>query len=178
MLLALAMACQANRAVWAYDPILLPPQDHTPDRAWQTWNLYQRRWQRSGSERAFLCALVVELRLEPGGGGCTSCEHSWAVQPSLLETDCAAELAFQEIWTNLQGLGLGALDPRPEAPYPGDTWTAYADYGYGWEVYGYAYPEALDYEDSASGLPWTGKEAFRLLPEAAWPLEDLLPGSP
>jgi hypothetical protein len=122
--------------------------------------------------------LVVELRLEPTDDGCSSCDRAFTVQPSLLETDCPSELAFQELWTTLRAIGLGALDTRPEAPYPGDTWTAYADYGYGWEVFGFAFPEALENGQPASGLPWTGQEAFRLLPDSAWPLDELLPGSP
>lgn len=152
---------------WAYDPIWLEPAGEGGAFGFQTWELFGPRWDEKRDDRHYVCAVVVAVQgVAIPCDAQEGCEHAWEVTPAILETDCAPPTADDPLFTSLQRLALGS-EATGEVPHPGQTSTGWADYGGGWEVHGYAYPEALDHELPAGSFD--EGEPYLLLPTKAFP---------
>lgn len=153
---------------WAVDPILVTPTEGGMQGV-QTWHLYRSAWERSRSERAYVCAIVVDLvGVETP---CTDCQLAWATTATVATSDCGPTLDADPTWTRLERLALGpVLEAADQPRHPGMSSSSFADYGWGWEVHGEAWPEALDHGGAAESGLWDGDQAFTFEPELAWPL--------
>jgi hypothetical protein len=159
----------AGPAVWAFDPIWVEP---TPEgiSGFETWNLYDARWEQHRSERAFVCSVVVRLDGVTAEADCAGCTDAFDVTPTFLESDCVGNLPDDPGFLSLRRLAVGpvAADATADDPYPGQSVGAYADHGAGWESHGWAFPDALDQGEPA-GDGW-GAEPFDVWPSFAWDL--------
>lgn len=164
-------ACASEETpAWAFDPIRLEPAGTADVLGFQTWHVYAEPWAKSRDERHFVCAVVTELVGTPSTA-CPDCDVAWAVASTQLETDCAPAVGDDPLFTSVVGIGLSAGAPSADAPHPGLTTVGHVDYGFGWEVHGDAWPEALDTGGTAESADWTGTAPFALWPTAIWPLD-------
>jgi hypothetical protein len=168
LLLPLVTACAtSDEPVWAFDPIYIEPAGDG-FFGFETWQVYSKRWVEHPEARYYLCSVVEQLEGTPGV--CSDCAISWDVVPSLVETDCPRGTEDDPIFTSLRGLGFGDPAPAADAPHPGSTTEVQADYGFGWEDYGQAWPEVLDSGGTTTTPDWDGEQAFDLWPNGAWAL--------
>lgn len=164
-------ACSAptGAPVWAFDPVWVEP---TSDGAhgFETWNLYDARWEQHRSERAFVCSVVVRLDAVTAEPDCADCTVAFDVTPSLLESDCEGDLPDDPGFLSLRRLALGPVpaDLVEDDPYPGQSVGAWADHGGGWESHGWAFPAALDEGEDAA--PTWASAPFQLWPAFAYHL--------
>jgi hypothetical protein len=163
--------CSADLTpAWAWDPIWLEGADGAEVHGFQTWEIFGPKWPQRQRDKHFVCSVLVEL--EGVGSACDApgCAAAWDVVPSVLETDCPdPALAESPLFTSLGRLALGGAYIAEDAPWPGRTTVSHADYGGGWEVHGWAYPEAYD-RGGAGDPAWTGEDPFLFTPAAAFPL--------
>jgi hypothetical protein len=168
--LSLLVGCAPDLTpAWAWDPIWL---EGTASGAhgFQTWQLYGPKWPSRQSDRHYVCSVVTELEGRPSECDAPGCEIAFDLTPTLLESDCAdPALAEQPLFLALERLALGGPYVGEDAPWPDRTTTSYADYGSGWELHGFAYPEAYDL-GGAGDPTWTGEDPFLFTPDAAFPL--------
>lgn len=158
---------------YALDPIYLEP---TPQGVYgvQSWELFSEEWGRRFAARHYLCAVIVELEGIPTTEGCPECSHRFRVEATLLESDCDAAVAEDPRFLALAALGLGEDRPEVEAkvPHPDASSGAWADYGEGWEPYGWAWPEELDHGGTPASTEWDEARPFQLWPAYVWELTD------
>lgn len=159
--------CGSKDPAWAIDPMWIEPTDDGI-RGFQTWQLYGSRWERKQKDSTFVCTIVVEL--DGTETPCTDCQIAWEVTPAVLDSDCDPAVAAQPTWTWLERISVG-LPLTDGARYPGQTVQGFADYGWGWEVHGQAWPDAVA-SGTGAGLDgtWDGIEPFAFWPELAWPV--------
>ncbi len=166
--LAVLAACKADREpAWALDPIYLEPAGEGVI-GFQTWEVFSERWSKRHAGKHYLCAVVVEFNGTPGT--CPDCTFAWDVQTSLVESDCPDRVTNDPLPLSLRAIGVGDLGKSEDAPYGTQSSLGWADYGFGWEVHGWAHPDALDNGGASSATDWDGAEPFALWPTAAWPL--------
>lgn len=171
--LVLGAGCAAEEEpYWALDPLWTEVDSQTL-YGFQTWELFARPWGRTGKAKHYLCAVVVELEAEARepDPSCTGCSQAWAVQPSLLESDCDPQLAEDLRFLSLRGLAVGPVEEElVEAdPYPEASLGGRADYGAGWEPHGWVYPATWDVEGSPQS-PWDIEQQLIWWPAYAWEL--------
>jgi hypothetical protein len=167
------VACAApTDPVWAFDPMWVEPVGDGI-QGFQTWNLYDARWESNHSERAFVCSVVVQIAGEPTSDLCEGCTAAWLVTPTLLESDCDDGVSVEPGFLSLAGVALGPVPSSlgDDDPYPGQSVGGYADYGDGWMSHGWAYPDALDLGDAPAGVGW-GDGPYRLWPAFVWQYGD------
>jgi len=163
-----ATACGSDtEAAWAFDPIYLEP-DGVDITGFQTWEYFTEAWAKRQAGKHYLCSVVITLQGSPTA--CDDCTGAWQVEPTILESDCPADLAESALPLSLKRVGIGPLSDAPDAPYPAHSSVSWADYGHGWERHGWAYPERLDQGRDAPASPWDGTEPYTLWPTSAWPL--------
>lgn len=163
-----ASGCADPDPAWAVDPILVTPTDGGM-RGVQTWHLYRARWERSRSENTYVCAVAVDL--EGAETPCTDCQLAWATTATLASSDCGPTIEADPTWVSLERLALGPVLDAADGPvHAGVSSSSFADYGWGWEVHGQAWPEALDHGGAATSGTWDGVQVFTFEPELAWPL--------
>jgi hypothetical protein len=172
MWLVWSLACGApTEPVWALDPTWVEP---TADglHGFETWNLYDARWERNRSERAFVCSVVVSVDGVATEADCPECTVAFTVTPSFLESDCDGDLPDDPGFLTLSRLALGAVGPNlvDDDPFPGQSVGGYADYGDGWVPHGWAYPDALDLGQTVDDSSWDGDQAFEFWPAFVWDL--------
>lgn len=171
----LAGCADTETPVWALDPIWVEPSEGGDVYGFQTWELYAEPWKKKLNERYYVCSVVLELfGLErTPDPTCPACTQAWEMRPALLESDCESERAADDGWLALRGVALGAVPEDLVAldPYPGQSLGVYADYGAGWEPFGWGWPEALDTRGAAVEPVWDGAQAFVLWPAYAWSLD-------
>ncbi|MEZ4241901.1 MAG: hypothetical protein R3F59_38280 [Myxococcota bacterium] len=174
LLLAGLTACGRpdTTPTWAYDPIWLEPAVQGEVHGFQTWELYGPKWIDNSDDRAYACAVVVELFGAPvacdADPGCTV---AWELAESeIVSTDCDEATTADPLFGSLLRVGIGGLIAGEQVPYPGQTSTGWADYGNGWEVHGYAYPEALDLGALIDTTDWDGVQPFQLVPSQSFEL--------
>lgn len=171
VIIALLSACSASDgpAAWAVDPIWVEPVADGGILGFQSWQLYRSGWDNGYNERHYVCAVVVRIDGTPTD--CDGCDLAWSMQTRLQETDC--EGPNDDRYLALEGLNLTLPTPaaNEEAPYPGQSSIVQADYGGGWEPYGWAWPAALDENRaSTSDGTFSGDEPFQLRPTLLWDL--------
>ena len=164
-------ACSSDPGspAWAIDPIWIEPVDQDAVRGFQTWQVYGPGWDNGYAERHYICAAIVRIDGQPTE--CESCDVAWEVQTRLVETDC--EGLDTERFLTLERLQLRAAGVRADdrAPYAGQSALVDADYGAGWEPYGWAWPTAVEQgRASTSEGVFDGTEPFQLQPTLLWDL--------
>lgn len=169
-LLGLAAGCApvTDEPFWALDPIYVEP---TTDGVYgvQSWELFGEGWGRAFRRRHYLCGILVEFEGTPLATPCDGCTHAWSVVTTLGDSDCDDTITADANYLSLSAIGLGADLPDVEGKVPHDESSgAFADYGYGWISYGWAYPEALDQGEEVATTEWDGTEPFLLWPAYAW----------
>lgn len=170
----LLAACTPDTTpTWAFDPIWLEPALADAVYGFQTWELYGPKWIENTKPNTYACAVVTELEGAPipcdADPGCTV---AWEVTTAVVETDCPdPAIADGPLFLSLLRVGIGGPDGSPEAPWPGKTQVGWADYGNGWEVHGYAYPEALDLGGTVESGEWDGIQPFLMVPTQSFPLD-------
>lgn len=169
--------CSRNDGVttWAMDPLWIEPAGDVDIHGFQTWELFSSRWTKNYSEKFYICSVLVEFDGTPdtAGEACSACDLTWAVEPVLLETDCAEQIASDPGFLSLSRIGLGLVgaDIAADDPYPAQSQGGYADYSTDeWVSHGWAYPESLDNRGTADELDWDGDQAFTLWPAFIWNL--------
>lgn len=166
---ALLCGCSGSQEpAWALDSVYLEPTDDGV-YGFQTYNLYGEGWKKQHKGKHLICATVLELEgaeTEP----CADCDVAFALHSEVLESDCSGSPLPDAILNGLTAVGLGGLDPSDDVPHPGATLVGLADLGQGWEVHGWAYPDALDAGETIEEASWDGQQAFRWLASSAWPL--------
>lgn len=166
--LVLSTACKPEtEPAWALDPIYVEAVGEDIV-GFQTWEVFGDRWAKKHKGKHYICAVVVEFTGTPSS--CTECTHAWLLDTAILESDCPSSLSEDPLVLSLQSIGIGATTASDEAPYPGQSREGWADYGFGWEVHGWAYPDALDHDRQTSAKAWDASEPYALWPTAAWPL--------
>jgi hypothetical protein len=102
------------------------------------------------------------------------CAAGWEVaESSVASSDCEDEaLLADPLFLSLLRIGLGGPDTSPEAPWPGQTSVGWADYGNGWEVHGYAYPEGLDLGAQLTTDAWDGVQPYLMVPTQSFALSE------
>lgn len=174
MLALLSLACKTgpSEPAWAFDPIALEPDGAFAVQGFQTWEVYDERWNgRTDADKHFVCAVVVSFEGAPADG-CDTCTEGWEVQTDVIETDCDdLWLRTQTFHESLVGLGIGPVDATPDAPVPGSTWEGWIDEGFGWQRHGWAWPDVVEDGGTQSRPGWNGEDAFTLWPTTAWSLE-------
>jgi len=166
--LVLLGGCQPDTSpAWALDPIWFEARD-TGIHGYQSWLIYQDRWERKQQDRFFLCSVVVEFDGSPSP--CDDCDVAWRVDPRVTDGDCPSAMMDDPLFTRLEQIGLRRADDGFDTPHPGQTSTGYADYGWGWEIHGMAWPATLDHGGHTPDAAWSGEEPFTLSPVLAWPL--------
>lgn len=175
---ALLVGCAKNDGVpaWAMDPVWIEPQVDGSIYGFQSWELFSTPWSRHFNDRFYVCSVVVEFEGQPGDGGeaCTDCVASFAVSPSILETDCADGVAERAGFLDLRRVGIGPVPADLVAgdPYPGQSQGGYVDYGGGnWVTHGWAWPEALESRGMVEDASWNGLQPFTLWPAYVWSLD-------
>jgi len=156
---------------WAFDPFYLEPAGVGDVFGLQTWNVYSDPWSDNRDERYFLCAVVAQLEGGPTPT-CETCDVAWEVVSTFVESDCPGSLAEDPLFTSVVGVGFAAGSPSGDAPYPELSGVGFVDYGFGWEVHGDAWPEALDSGGTAESAEWDDAQPFTFWPTAIWPLAD------
>lgn len=161
VLAATACTPTLGEPVWALDPIYVEP---TADGIYglQSWELFDERWADSYAARYYVCGVVVALEGTPvtPPEGCQGCEAAWEVTTRFVESDCEATVAADPAFLDIRGIGVGAppADAPLEDPHPGASRGAWADYGDGYDSYGWAYAEALDHggtDATWDAAPWS-----------------------
>ena len=155
-------------AAWAVDPMWLDPSEDLVT-GFQTWEFFDDGWTSGYGERHYVCGVVVRVEGVPAADPCEGCDASWEVDARVTETDCP----FDDVgrFTTLQGVGVG---PAPEgltdeAPHPGLSLAAWADYGDGWVGYGWAFPAAI--EEQGTRTEWDGDAPLTLRPTLLWEVD-------
>jgi hypothetical protein len=171
-----ASGCAAPTGVpaWAVDPIWLEPAGDEAVFGFQSWELFGEGWTSGYGAQHYVCAVVVRLD-GTASTPCPECDAAWTFSTRLVETDCADEHVSAERFLALERVGLGPLPVGLEGdtPHPGQTASAYADYGRGWEPYGFGWPAALDAGEAVAGDgAWDGVEPFQLRPNLLWDLAE------
>jgi hypothetical protein len=169
LLLILAACSPDLTPSWAWDPIWLEPVDDGGVHGFETWQIYGPNWPSHQNDRNYVCAVVVELTGAPTAcDEVDGCAFAWDVTVTPAQSDCAEGFDQDPLFQSLQRLGFGPPSTDPEAPWPGQTTEAYADYGNGWEVYGDGYPAALDDGGQAGSATWDGTEPYLLVPTSSF----------
>ena len=154
---------------WAVDPIWIEPTDEGGIQGFQSWELFDAGWSKGYSERHYLCAVVVRISGNPSSR--EDCTNAWDITTRILETDC--DNVDPNEFLGLEALAFIATNAtaEEEAPYPGQSAIIRADYGQGWEPYGWGWPSALDQGiASTSDGTFSGTEPFQLRPTLLWDL--------
>lgn len=168
------LACHPDTTpTWAFDPLWVEPAVDDGAHGFHTWQLYGPKWIDNYKENTYACAVVTEV-----DGAATTCDAApdcvvaWEVVEEVVESDCGdPALEASPLFVSLQRLAIAGPDGSPEAPWPGSTSVAWADYGNGWEIYGAAYPEALDLGGDVTTAEWDGVQPFLMVPNQSFPVE-------
>ena len=163
--LVLFTGCADNRVHWALDPIFLSPNGEGVDGT-QTWQLYRKAWKNNFGEQHYLCSVVTHFQATPSATDCTDCRVAFDVLPEIADTDCTEEVAADPTFIALRRVAIGPL--ADGGPYPDASSIGYVDYGTGWEVHGWAYPEALANDQQAASFTWNDAEPFAFTPTSVW----------
>lgn len=171
-------APSSGEPFWALDPIWIEPVGGGIHGV-QAWELFAEEWGRRFASRHYVCGIVVEIDGVPASP-CTHCDDAWAIETQVSDSDCAPEIADDPRFLALEALGIGAdlPDVAGDVPHPGEASGVWADYGYGWDVYGWGYPEALDQGQAVDDPTWEGGEPFALAPAFVWEVAASPPGAP
>jgi hypothetical protein len=171
-LLVLGCGTKPGEAAWAFDPIALSPDGPFAVEGFQTWEVYDERWDgRTEADKHFVCVVVIRFEGAPGPG-CDTCTESWSVTPEVVESDCDdLWLRQQDFPESLRGLGIGPADAGEDAPQPGATWEGWIDEGFGWQRHGWAWPKLVEDGGTQARPGWNGEDDFTLWPSTAWSLE-------
>lgn len=179
--LLLLAACRPDLTPsYAFDPIWIAPEAGADEpgsiHGFQTWQVYGPDWPRRYADKHYTCSVVVELWGVPTACDADeTCNFAWETAPEVRQTDCEpAQLAERELFLSLRKVALGG-EAKGTAeglavPWPGVTSTGWADYGNGWEIHGYAYPEALDAGLEVKSGEWDEEQPFLLVPTQSFPL--------
>ncbi len=164
--------CASNEPTWALDITFVAPADATDTdiTGSTTWQVYRKGWQRNFKGKHFLCSVFVTFDGVEDTPDCPDCVRSYTVTPEVDFTDCAAPLGDDPLFTGLTRIGFGPVSDDANAPYPGLSSPGYADYGLGWEVHGWAYPEAAVSGPAPEVAEFDGSQAFDMAPAFAWQL--------
>jgi hypothetical protein len=168
----LLAGCASNEPTWALDVTFVAPSD-APDAALtgsQTWQVYRRAWQRSFKGRHYLCSVFVVFDATGTTPDCPDCLAAYDVVPEVGYSDCSDALTADPVFTSLTRIGFGPVSDSPTAPYPDASSPAYADYGLGWEVHGWAWPEGVSEGDVPDVVVFDGTQPFDMAPAFAWQL--------
>ena len=157
--------CTDNRVHWALDPIFLSPQDEGVDGT-QTWQLYRKAWKNRFAQKHYLCSVVTQFRATPSATDCTECRVTFDVLPEIVDSDCEDSVSEDPTFVALRRVAVGPL--AEGGPYPDASSIGYVDYGSGWEVHGWAYPEALANDQQAASFTWDNSEPFAFTPTGVW----------
>ncbi len=170
-------ACGADtHPVWAADTLYVEP-DGDGVYALQSWEVFGDRWARRGSDRHYICAVVVELEgtaAEP----CDGCDATWTLAGSLLESDCDDAFVTEAQFPTATGLGIGSLDTSlvEDDPWPQQSSGGLIAYDDGALVaHGWAFPQALDQGEAPSATTWDGSQPFVWWPAFAWEVVQAAP---
>ena len=167
---ALLVGCAPRGPVaWGSDPIWLAQADEGGVYGFQTWRLYRDGWQRKQRDRFYACAVLVELSGDPTEP-CDGCSHAFGVSAAVIESDCLEGMQDDARFTGLTALALGQLGSTADSPYPSQSYDSHADYGYGWEPHGLAWPADLDHGAILTDPSWEAGHAFHFEPLTALPL--------
>jgi len=172
ILVALLMvaACKADpEPAWGLDPMYIEPVGDEEIIGFQTWEFFGDRWKKKHAGKHFVCAAVIEFTGTPTTASCPKCTHAWKIESTLLESDCPNALATDPLVLSLRRIGLTETLSAEDAPHA-KTSEGWADYGYGWELHGWAYPDTFDNGGSSNATSWDASEPYALWPTAAWPL--------
>ncbi len=171
LLLFAACSSRPGLAAWAFDPIVLQPEGLSDVTGFQTWEVYDDRWNgESKAGKHFVCAVVVSFS-GSASTSCPECTESWDVQTELLESDCPDSwLRLETFPDSLRAVGIGSLSVDEDAPWPQSTWVGWIDEGYGWTEHGWAWPTLLDDGGTQVRDGWNGDDSFSLWPTSAWQL--------
>jgi len=139
---------------------------------YQVWEFYGKRWQRKQKEKHHICALVQSVSGTPDTlADCPDCETVFAVDLSVVETDCDGAINpvdFEGV-THF-GFGLAPSDLSEANPYPAASMGWYLSWdgdtsdvqGFAWNVL------AEESEDFQTG--WVDDQEFILWSAYAWQL--------
>lgn len=161
-------ACSSPTPFWALDPVFIAPTVEGTSGT-VTWQVYSEAWKKKFSEKHYLCSVIVGLEATPSATDCEACVVAFELTSEVTDSDCSEALLADPLFLSTRRIGVGALNDA--GPYTGASSVGWADYGGGWEVHGWAYPEAVANGQQPTSFTWDGIEAFSFTPTAAWQLE-------
>jgi len=167
--------CKSMEPAWALDIQFVAP-DESGVRGSTTWQIYRRAWQRNLRERSYLCSVLVTFEGAPSAPDCPDCVAAMDVVGSVADSDCPDSITSNPLILSLERIGFGPI--AEGGPFPGGSSAGFADYGLGWEVHGWAYPDALAVGEPVAPTPWNGSEPFAMAPSFAWPLDPVASAAP
>ena len=168
LLLLACVACAAPTPFWALDPVFLAPTVEGTSGT-VSWQIYSEKWKKRFSEKHYLCTVIIGFDAVPSATDCNDCTAAFDLVTAITDSDCSEELQADPLFLSTRRVGLGAL--QDGGPYENASSVGWADYGGGWEVHGWAYPEAVANGQQPASFTWDGTEAFSFTPTAAWQLE-------
>ncbi|MEZ4319460.1 MAG: hypothetical protein R3F61_18235 [Myxococcota bacterium] len=171
--LALAACSSDDTPTWAIDVMFVAP-DGEGVRGTTSWQVYRKAWEKGFKERHYLCSVVVAFEGVPSAVDCPSCLAAMSVTSEVTDSDCPESLASSPTFVSLSRIGFGPI--QAGGPFPDRSSVGFADYGPGWEVHGWSYPDALALGESTEAMAWDGTEPFSMAPSYAWYL-DPTPGA-
>lgn len=167
-------ACGSDEPAWAVNHASVLP-DATGLSGTQTWEFFAEGWKGGHAEDAFVCARaqswVGEVVASPEG--CNGCLAAYQVEVSEIETDCPEPYASDAAYAGPLTMGIGDAPAEfsTDNPFPDDAMGWYTSYETGAvQAFGFAWDEALDYGESASGPGWRVGTIYTLWPAVAWDL--------
>ncbi|MCB9677016.1 MAG: hypothetical protein H6737_18005 [Alphaproteobacteria bacterium] len=169
-LLALALGgCASSDPTWALDVGFVVPEGSGVTGS-VTWQVYRKAWQRKFADRHYLCAVLTTFDGTPTTPDCPDCVAAMEVTLAVEDSDCDDALTANPTFVSITRIGFGPVGAG--GPYPGESSTGYVDYGPGWEVHGWAYPDRLTQGETPDTLEWDGTQPFSMAPTFAWQLGD------
>lgn len=161
--------CTSDEPTWALDVMFVVPDGPDEVRGTQTWQVYRKAWKRNFREKHYLCSVLVTFDGVSSTPDCPNCLSAATVTPEQTDSDCDATISTNPTFSSLQRVGFGPL-AVDGGPYPGSSSAGYVDYGAGWEVHGWAYPDALDQGGSLEPTAWNDSDPFAMAPAFVWEL--------
>ena len=170
--LAVLTGCHSNDPTWALDITFVAPADSAAAdiTGSQTWQVYRKAWQRNFRGNHFLCSVFITFDGVASAADCPECVAAYTVTPEVSFSDCPDTLAEDATFASLERLGFGPVSDSVNAPYANASSPGYADYGLGWEVHGWAWPEGVPDGNTPEVTTFDGTQPFDMAPAFAWQL--------
>ena len=159
--------CTSDTPSWALDRVFVLPSEGEATGS-ITWQIYRRAWKRSFKSRHYLCSVLVAFEGVETAADCPDCAGALSIAPEVADSDCSDALTADPTFVSPARIGFGPISTG--GPHPGRSSIGYADYGLGWEVHGWAFPEALESGGEPASEVWDGAEPFAMAPSFAWTL--------